>query len=475
MIFKAPYIPYHPSMKLWETQSAQSLHPFIEKFTVGPDLVLDKYLLPFDCLASTVHAFMLHQQGYLKSGEFKKVKKNLKEIYSQAVARTFELKDVEDSHSAIEGLLTKKLGELGGKIHLGRSRNDQSATTIHLFAKKELLQIQEEMLAAIEVLQSLAKKWEKLPMPGYTHTRPAMVSTLGHYFGAFAETLSIDYESVRAAYLAADRCPLGSAAGYGTAVTIDRKLTSKLLGFGQLQINTLSAQMGRGQVETTTLGSLVNVMLTLSRMANDIVYFAAPEFDFFSLSDQVATGSSIMPQKKNPDVFEIIRSASGMLIGSHAQAASITKGIPAGYQRDLQLLKQPFVQGVKLTKHSLQALQIALKNLQINEEQILAAASNTHLYAADLANKLVLKKGLSFREAYRKVKEGYMKAGWRGTINFDDMPNFSPQREVASKKSHGMPGNLQLALGFKWITTEKRKLNATQKKFQTALEKIWKL
>jgi argininosuccinate lyase len=462
-------------MKLWQTKSSQTLHPFIEKFTVGPDLILDKYLLPFDCLASAAHAFMLHKKGYLKNGEFKKVKKILKEIYSKAITKKFELKNVEDSHSAIEGLLTKRLGELGGKIHLGRSRNDQSATTIHLFAKDELLQIRKEMLGVIEVLQTLAKKWEKLPMPGYTHTRPAMVSTLGHYFAAFAETLSIDYASIASAYDVADRCPLGSAAGYGTAVPIDRKLTSKLLGFGQLQINTLSAQMGRGQVETTTLGSLVNVSLTLSRLANDVIYFAAPEFDFFSLSDRVATGSSIMPQKKNPDALEIIRAAAGMLIGSHTQAASIVKGIPAGYQRDLQMLKQPFVQGIKLTKHCLQALQIILKNLKVNEKTILEAASNTHLYAADLANELVLEQGLSFREAYRKIKEGYLKAGWRGVVGFDDIPKINPQKQVAAKKAHGMPGNLQLEIGSKWITAEKKKFSAEEKKFEVALKKIWNL
>ena len=462
-------------MKLWQTKSSQKLHPFIEKFTVGPDLILDKYFLSFDCLASTTHAFMLHKKGYLKNGEFKKVQKILKEIHTKAVARKFELKDVEDSHSAIEELLTKKLGELGGKIHLGRSRNDQSATTIHLFAKDELLQIRKELLNTIETLQNLAKKWEKLPMPGYTHTRPAMVSTLGHYFAAFAETLSIDYASVEAAYNAADRCPLGSAAGYGTAVPIDRKLTSKLLGFKELQINTLSAQMGRGQVETTTLGSLVNITLTLSRLANDVIYFASPEFDFFSLSDQISTGSSIMPQKKNPDALEIIRAAAGMLIGSHTQAASIVKGIPAGYQRDLQLLKQPFVQGVKLTKHCLQALQIVLVNLKINEKKFEKATDNTHLYAADFANELVLEKGLSFREAYRKVKEGYTRASWRGVIDFDNVPDFDAHKRVIAKKATGMPGNLQLNVGFKWIAAEKKKMEVERSKFDNALKKIWQL
>lgn len=418
---------------------------------------------------------MLQKKGYLKVNEFKKVKKVLREIYSKASKRKFALKNVEDSHSAIEALLTQKLGELGGKIHFGRSRNDQSATTIHLFAKDELLKIRSEVLAIITVLQSLAQKYENTPMPGYTHTRPAMVSTLGHYFAAFAETLSVDYVGVNAAYEAIDRCPLGSAAGYGTSVAIDRKLTSNLLGFGQLQVNTLSAQMGRGQVETTTLGALTNIALTLSRLANDLIYFSTPEFDFFNLADAIATGSSIMPQKKNPDPLEIIRAAAGILIGAHTQTATIMKGIPAGYQRDLQLLKQPFVQGVKLTKHSLQAFQIVLQNLKVNEKKLEKAASNTHLFAADLANELVLKKGLSFREAYRKVKEGYTHAGWRGVIDFDDVPHFDASKQIKSKKSIGMPGNLQLEIGQKWLAENKKLTNTASKKFNEALQKIWNL
>lgn len=462
-------------MKLWETKSSGKLHPFIEKFTVGPDLILDKYLLPFDCAASTVHAYMLTKKGYLKKTDFQKVKNVLKEIHKKAVARKFVLKNVEDSHSAIEGLLMKRLGELGGKIHLGRSRNDQSATTVHLFAKDELLKIRKELLAVIAILQNLAGKHTDLPMPGYTHTRPAMVGTLGHYFGAFAETLSIDYLSTESAYQVADRCPLGSAAGYGTAVPIDRNLTSKLLGFGELQVNTLSAQLGRGQVEVTTLAALVNVMLTLSRLANDLICFASPEYDFFSFSERIATGSSIMPQKKNPDALEIIRAAAGMLIGSHTQAASIVKGLPAGYQRDLQMIKQPFVQGVKLTKHCIQAFQIVLKNIKVNEKNIEKAASDPHLYTADLANELVLKKGFSFREAYQKVKDDYSRAGLRGILDFEYASKFDPRKLIKSKSAPGMPGNLQLAVGNKWIATERKKTNAEQKKFIDALKKIWKL
>jgi len=322
---------------------------------------------------------------------------------------------------------------------------------------------------------NLAEKYADLPMPGYTHTRPAMVSTFGHYFAAIAETLSVDFEMVEAAFRVADRCPLGSAAGYGTSVDIDRKLTAKLLGFGELQINTLAAQLGRGQIEVAVLAALTNVGITLSRFVNDLIYFSTPEFDFLSLSDEIATSSSIMPQKKNPDPLEIIRATAGVLIGAHTQAASIVKGIPVGYQRDLQLIKAPFVQGVKLGKHSLQAVQIVLKNLEINEQAIEHAAQNTHLFAADIANELVLKKGLSFRDAYRKVKEGYEKAAWRGLVNYDEPLRLDPRKRIAAKKGIGMPGNLQLGVGRKWLFNHKKSINLATKKFEETLQKIWQL
>lgn len=462
-------------MKIWQTKSSTPLDPLIERFTIGTDLQYDKYLLPFDCAASAAHAFMLMKKGHLKKTEFQKIKKVLQEIHAQAQKRKFSLKNVEDGHSAIENLLVKRLGELGGKIHLGRSRNDQSSTAIRIFARSELLQIQTELLAVVNELLTLARRFEKLPMPGYTHARPAMVSTVGHFFAAFAEALTDDYRGVKAVSETYDSCPLGAAAGYGVSVPIDRKLTARLLGFARVQNNTLATQLSRGGMETSVLGTLVNFALTLSRLANDLIYFSAPEFDFFSLTDRIATGSSIMPQKRNPDSLEIIRGAAGALIGRHTQVASIVKGMSAGYQRDLQLTKQPFIEGVKLAKHSLQALMIVLRNLIINSKKLKVAAGNPHLFAADLTNELVLEKGLSFRSAYREIKKEYFHAALQDTVAFADLPDLNPAHAIARKSVAGMPGNLNLEPIRKILAKEKRTTAAEQRKFAAALRKIWQL
>ncbi len=464
-------------MKLWQSKNSTPLDPMIERFTIGSDLYLDEYLIGYDAAASAAHAYMLTQQGYLKKTEFAKVKKVLKEIYSKAVKHGYRLQGGrhEDGHSAIESVLTKKLGELGGKIHLGRSRNDQSATAIRLFAKNELFQIRTEILNVIEMLLQRAQKYAQVPMPGYTHMRPAMVSTLGHFFAAFAESLTDDYITVAAASELSDSCPLGGAAGYGTTATIDRALTSRLLGFAKVQNNTLAVQISRGKLETAILSALTNVGLTLSRLANDLIYFSAPEFDFFSLTEAVATGSSIMPQKRNPDALEIIRGNAGMLVGYTTQIATITKGLPAGYQRDLQLTKHPFIEGVKTAKYSLRALQIVLNNLIVAKDKLRTAASRPELFAANIANDLVLKKGLSFREAYRQVKTSYTQATFRSTGIFDDTPDFNPLHNIAKKSGLGMPGNLNLGSTKRLAVAAKRATNAEQRKFTKAIQKIWQL
>lgn len=464
-----------PSKKLWQSASSKPLDPVIEHYTIGTDQKLDEYLVGYDCVASLAHAYMLSRQGYLTKAEFSKAKQALKEIYDQAIQRKFPIGDAEDGHSAIENYLTKHVGELGGKIHLGRSRNDQSATAIRVFAKDELIKIRSELLGTITVLLKLAQKYKSLPMPGYTHTRAAMVTTLGHYFAAFAETLLLDYRGLVSVSETFDSCPLGGAAGYGTTVPVDRKLTAKLLGFSSVQNNTLSAQLSRGQFELAVLEAALNINLTLSRLSNDLIYFASPEYDFFSLTDNIATGSSIMPQKRNPDPLEILRAAAGSLLGQVVEVASIIKGIPAGYQRDLQLTKKPFVEGVKFIKHSLQTIQVVLNNLIVNKDKLELAAENPHLYAADIANELVLQKGLSFREAYRKVKEEYTHATYRNTVAFADLPDFVPAHTNQRKKSLGMPGNLNLGPAQKELATANRKLSAEQKKFTAIIRKIWSL
>lgn len=462
--------------KLWQTDGSKKLHPEIERYTTGDDTHFDGFIIGYDALATTAHTYMLTRQGYLTAGEFQKVKVELKKIFDRAVQGPIEIPlEMEDGHTALENWLTEKIGELGGKIHLSRSRNDQSATAVRLFAKDELIQIRQALLTVIDLLLRLAKKHKQVPMPGYTHTRPAMPSSLGHYFAAYAETLTDDYRSILAAYELTDSNPLGSAAGYGTTVPIDRLLTTKLLGFSRLHINTLSTQLSRGKISAAILGALSNVSLTLSRFAHDLINFSAPEYDFFSFDDSVTTGSSIMPQKRNPDPLEIMRGVAGVILGYQVQVSMIVKGLPAGYQRDLQLTKQPMVEGLKIAKRSLRALAVILDNLRINATTLTRAASNPHLFAANLANELVLEKKLSFREAYRQVKESYQHAAFRTTVTFDDVPSFDPVANIARTAGHGMPGNLYLAQNEQYVRAARTKATADQKKFKKITQDIWKL
>ena len=453
--------------KIWQSKKSVPLDATIEKFTVGPDLDMDARLVKYDVIASTAHAAMLSKMGHLKKLEFSKLKKELKTILDKVEADKFSLKGQEDMHSAIEAELIKKLGKLGGKIHLGRSRNDQSAVAIRLFAKKEVLEIQAELLAVIETLLKLAKKWSKIPMPGYTHVRPAMPSSVGLYFGAFAEALNDDYQSIKSVLETFDSCPLGASAGYGSTVPVDRKLTAKLLGFARVQNNSLSTQIARGQMETAILGALTNFSVTTSRLSNDLIYFSSSAYDFFVLGDNVSTGSSIMPQKRNPDPLEILRGTPGLLLGFHTQVATISKGLPSGYQRDLQLTKKPLVEGIKLAKHALQALNVVLKNISINKKQLIEAASDPQLYAAEMANDLVMKDGLSFREAYKKVKDVYLSG--------EKLAPRNPQTTIQKSKSLGMSGNLNLKPTQDLLSREKRSLNIVRKKFAGFLQKIWQI
>lgn len=453
--------------KIWQSKKSVPLDKTIEKFTVGPDLEMDARLIEYDVVASTAHAAMLSKVGHLKKSDFGKLKKELKVIFEKIKANKFSLKGHEDMHSAIEAELIKKLGELGGRIHLGRSRNDQSAVAIRLFTKKELIEISAELLAVIEQLLKLAKKWNKVPMPGYTHVRPAMPSTVGVYFAAFAEALSDDYQSIKSALETFDSCPLGASAGYGSTVPVDRKLTAKLLGFSRVQNNVLGTQIARGQMETTTIGALTNFAVTVSRLSNDLAYFSSSAYDFFRLGDNISTGSSIMPQKRNPDPLEILRGIPGLLLGFHTQVATISKGLPSGYQRDLQLTKKPLIEGLKLSKHALQALDVVLKNISVNKGKLTKATSDPQLYAAEMANDLVMQKGLSFREAYRQVKDIY--------LGEEKLPTRNPQKTISDSKGMGMPGNLNLKPTQEAVNKEKRCLSSARKKFENIFKKIWQI
>lgn len=454
-------------MKLWQTKKSVPLDPVVEQFTIGTDRIFDRFLVEFDAIASAAHAAMLAKQQLITKTEFHKLQKILQEIAQQSAAGKFSLKNFEDGHSAIEAELIKKLGTLGGKIHLGRSRNDQSATAIRLFAKSKLLATRRQLLGTISELLHLAEKFEKVPMPGFTHTRPAMLTTVGHFFAAFAEALTDDLQILKSVTETFDACPLGAAAGFGTTIPVDRKLVAKLLGFKKVENNTLRTQLARGGMELAVLSALGNATITSSRLANDLIYFSAPEFKFFDLKDNISTGSSIMPQKRNPDPLEISRGTAGVILGQYVKVAGIVKGLSAGYQRELQLTKQPLIEGLMLTENSFESLSIVLRNLIVNKKQLAKAAKNPQIYATEFANNLVIKKGLSFREAYRESKKIFADAV--------ELPQFDPTKTLAQTCGIGMPGNLNLGLTRKFVTTEKRTITNMQQKFVNTLAKIWQL
>lgn len=429
-------------MKLWQTKKSQVLDPKIEDFTIGSDRDCDAQLIYYDALASLAHAQTLRQAKFLTHAECQKIQKVLAQVLRKPTV--ISLQNFEDGPSALEDFLTQKLGDLGAKIHLGRSRNDQTATTLRLFGQQALRQIQCQILAVIEALLTLTQTWQKIPWPGYTHARPAMLTSVGHFFAAFAESLKRDYLILKATREAFDTCPLGAAAGFGSSIYLERKLTAKLLGFAGVENNTLGTQLTRGSFEAQVSAILAQIFLPLSRLAQDLIYFSAPEFGYFALTEKIATGSSIMPQKRNPDALEILRGISGSLLGKATEIFQITKGLPAGYARDLQLTKKPFLESLNLAKQALRALPIILANLKVQPEQCVLSASKTEIFATEKANALVVQKGLNFREAYREIKQ-----------NLKNLESEDPQKFLPRLKIQGAAGNLNLGLLKRFLKQEK--------------------
>ena len=315
-------------------------------FTVGKDPQLDQALIEYDCIGSAAHVTMLSRMRgkarLFSKAERDRVVAELRAIMKQARRSAFEITtEDQDVHMAVERVLTNKLGDLGRKIHTGRSRNDQVAVDLRLYAKDELLGVMEDIVALAQVLCKLGKKHERVPMVGRTHMQPAMPSSVGLFLTAYVESLLDDVVLVMDAYQMNDQCPLGSAAGYGVPLPIDRELTSKLLGFSRTQHNVLYASNSRGKYEAIILGALSQVMGSLSRLASDLIMYSMPEFGYFELPAAYCTGSSIMPQKKNPDVLELVRAKASRVMACASAANDLLKGLPGGYNRDLQDAKEP--------------------------------------------------------------------------------------------------------------------------------------
>jgi argininosuccinate lyase len=387
-------------MKLWQKDYATNAN--VEAFTVGRDREMDLRLAPFDVLGSLAHITMLHEVGLLEKADFDLLSKELRHIYTTIDAETFLIEDgIEDVHSQIENMLTRSLGEVGKRIHSARSRNDQVLVDLKLYFRHELRQITEGVTTLFTTLQKQSERYHDVLMPGYTHLQVAMPSSFGLWFGAYAETLTDDMQLLQAVFHIVNKNPLGSAAGYGSSLPINRTLTTNLLGFEDLNYNVVHAQMGRGKTEHFVTFNLAALGHTLSKMTMDICLYINQNFDFIALPPELTTGSSIMPHKKNPDVFELIRAKTNRLQSLPTEVALLTSNLPSGYHRDFQLLKEVIFPAMDELKSCLgmmdfMASQIIVKNNILEDERY------QYLFTVEEVNKLVM-AGVPFRDAYKKV------------------------------------------------------------------------
>jgi argininosuccinate lyase len=387
-------------MKLWQKDKASLKE--VEKFTVGKDQEMDLFLAPFDVLGSLAHITMLESIGLLTAEELKVLSAELKNIYASIAAGEFKVEaGVEDVHSQVELELTKRCGEMGKKIHSGRSRNDQVLVDIKLFLRAEIENVIGEAQPLFELLLQQSEKYKDHLLPGYTHLQLAMPSSFGLWFGAYAESLVDDVITLQSAYRVANKNPLGSAAGYGSSFPLNRTMTTNLLGFESLNYNVVYAQMGRGKTERIVASALANMAATLSKLSMDACLFMNQNFGFIGFPDELTTGSSIMPHKKNPDVFELIRARCNQLQALPNDIALATVNLPSGYHRDMQLLKELLFPAIQNLKDCLRMMQLMLSNIKV-QDHILDDEKYKFLFSVEEVNKLVL-GGMPFRDAYKKV------------------------------------------------------------------------
>lgn len=386
--------------KLWEKNT--EVNQEIEKFTVGRDRELDLYLARYDVLGSMAHITMLESIGLLGKDEQPVLLEELRRIHADIEAGRFIIEEgVEDVHSQVELLLTRKLGDVGKKIHSGRSRNDQVLVDLKLFTRAQLQDIAEEVRVLFEELQAQSERYKGVLMPGYTHLQVAMPSSFGLWFGAYAESLVDDLLFLQAAYKMTNRNPLGSAAGYGSSFPLNRTLTTELLGFDSMNYNVVYAQMGRGKMERNVAFALAGIAGTLSKLAFDACLFNSQNFGFVKLPDNCTTGSSIMPHKKNPDVFELTRAKCNKIQALPQQIILIMNNLPCGYFRDLQIIKEVFLPAFEELKDCLRMTAYIINKIQVNEH-ILDDPKYDNMFSVEEVNRLAT-GGMPFRDAYKKV------------------------------------------------------------------------
>ncbi len=387
-------------MKLWQKDT--QVNQEIERFTVGKDREMDLFLAPFDVLGSLAHTAMLAEIGLLEKSEKEILHVELKKIYAEIQRGNFKIEDgVEDVHSQVELLLTQRLGDVGKKIHSGRSRNDQVLVDLKLFTRHAIKETVEEAKTLFDLLIQLSNTYKNHQLPGYTHFQLAMPSSFGLWFGAYAESLVDDMHMLQAAYRIANKNPLGSAAGYGSSFPLKRQMTTDLLGFESLNYNVVYAQMGRGKTERNVSSAIASLAATVGKLAMDVTLYMNQNFGFITFPAELTTGSSIMPHKKNPDVFELIRAKCNKLQALPNEIAMITANLPSGYHRDLQLIKESFVPAFFDIMDCIHLTKFMLSKIEIQKD-ILKDDKYKYLFSVDVVNDLV-NKGTPFRDAYKQV------------------------------------------------------------------------
>jgi argininosuccinate lyase len=437
--------------KLW--QKNYTLDALVEEFTVGEDYILDADLVVADCLGSIAQARMLETIGIVTASEREALEIELRVIAGEGQEGRFEvLREEEDCHTAIENRLVEKVGEAGKKVHTGRSRNDQVLTALRIFERAFLLEFSSRGVKTVLSLADFALKHRDVPMPGRTHMQIAMPSSVGLWAGAFAEELMGHLSVLPAIYDLVDQCPLGAGAGYGVPLPLDREHTAALLGFSRVQNNVLYAVSSRGGAEGWILTLAEQLGFTLSRLAQDLILFSMPEFGYFSLPDELCSGSSIMPQKKNPDVLELLRGKAVTLAHAAAAVRSYGHGLPSGYNRDIQESKGPFARASRTILLCLEAAGLTVNSLAVHRKK-LESAFVPEIFATDAAMELVA-DGLSFRDAYRQVAE-----------NIDALSARDPAESLKARTSTGTPGNLRIDV----VVESARKL---QKEFEEKRSQI---
>jgi argininosuccinate lyase len=426
--------------KLWD--KGYELDATVEKFTVGEDYILDMDLVKWDCTGSIAHARMLNSIGILADAEYAQLKGRLNQIVDLHAKGEFAiLFEHEDVHTAVEGDLTETLGDVGKKLHTARSRNDQIVLDLRLYMRDKILEVADAACAMATVLVDFAEKHKDVPLVGRTHFQRAMPSSVGLWAGALAESMLDNIALLKAAYAVADQCPLGSAASYGVNLNIDRQMVSDSLGFAKVQNNVLYANNARGKVEAIILSALVQIMNDLSKLSADVILWSMPEFGYFSLPPEFCPGSSLMPQKRNPDHFELTRAKAVSVQANLFEALEIVRPLISGYHRDFQLTKKPLMASVESALATLRVNALTVAGLGVNTEACIAAFG-VDCFATDRVMNLV-KGGMAFRDAYREVAK---------SLDSTDMED--PVANIQQKTHLGATGNLGLDLARKRIEEE---------------------